>query len=150
MSLKYRDVDEKQRSEKFFTVHLSQDKRTRILTGVGMNARTNERGMKMAIPFTAEQLVAQELARSNAWEQTTYHGPYLIADLRKVFDRLHQPNDWKGPILAHIPHETFAICKAAVAYFAGSELKVDGVLIGSEPPGMLQVRANGYRADVGA
>jgi hypothetical protein len=97
-----------------------------------------------------DETLAHELARNREWEETTFHGPYRIADLRRVFDRLCDPGDWKAPILAKIPHETFSIAKAAVAFFTGSELKVEALLTGCADGGKLRVSADGYRAVIGA
>jgi len=71
-----------------------------------------------------------------------YRG-YKVSDIRKTFNALCDPNDWRRPIDAWIPHQLFGIAAAAVEFFTCTELKVVG---GPQPlTGKILVHADGYR-----
>lgn len=72
----------------------------------------------------------------------TYRG-YVIADIRKTFDALQNPGDWKDEINAWIPHQLFGLAAVAVEFFTCTELKI---VAGPQPlTGKIRVHADGYR-----
>ena len=72
-----------------------------------------------------EKVLADEQAAMEAEETQEYRG-YTVADLRKTFNALTDPKDWKGPICAWIPASLFGEASAAVEFFAAASLKITG------------------------
>ena len=68
---------------------------------------------------------------------------YPIEDLKKVFDKICNPDDWKDEINALIPAELYEIAAEAVEFYTTTSLKVIG---GPELlTGRILVHAIGYR-----
>lgn len=71
-----------------------------------------------------------------------YQG-FTIADLRKTFEALQNPDDWRSPIDAWIPRQLYEIARVAVDYFTATSLDVVG---GPQPiSGKILVHSDGYR-----
>ncbi len=76
-------------------------------------------------------------------EEVQEYKGYKVADMRRTFEKLCDPQDWKAPIHALIPHQLFGLAAVAVEFFTCTELKVVG---GPEPlTGRILVHADGYR-----
>ncbi|MFQ5684952.1 MAG: hypothetical protein ACE5HC_16990 [Candidatus Binatia bacterium] len=65
----------------------------------------------------AVKSVAEEVKRIE--RETQYKG-YCVSDLRKVFDRIADKKDWKGPIYATCPGESVALVVAAIEFFTAT------------------------------
>jgi len=48
--------------------------------------------------MTADQMRRAVVAEQEAFEATTWSDGYLIADLRKAFEKVQDPNHWKNPV----------------------------------------------------
>lgn len=59
-----------------------------------------------------------------AYETTQYHDGYTVADLRKVFDRCKNPQDWKAAIAVQVPGELVNITIAAIQFFTATTPRV--------------------------
>ncbi len=76
-------------------------------------------------------------------EKVQEYKGYKVAEIRRAFEALCDPQDWKAPICAWIPHQLFGLAAVAVEFFTCTELKVVG---GPEPlTGRILVQADGYR-----
>lgn len=60
--------------------------------------------------------------------------------LKEAFDLIKNKQHWKGRIKATIPDSQFDVCKEAVEFFTGTELKVTETL----PNGKIRVESVGY------
>ena len=67
---------------------------------------------------------------------------YSVEDMRKVFEKIEDPTNWKNEINALIPHHLFGIAADAVEFYTATKLEVVG---GPEPlTGRILVHAPGY------
>lgn len=100
--------------------------------------------------MTIDQVIAAEKADREAFEAktvaTTIGGvDYTIADLRKAFDAVADPDDWKAEFTAYVPHDAVPVVLAAVEFFHADRPAVVGI----EPaPGLGRavVSGHGYQA----
>ena len=68
-------------------------------------------------------------------------GPYTRGQLNDMFDRLHDPGDWKAPIEAWVREVDLDLAQAAVEFYTATEVAVvawDGRYC--------KIKAAGYRA----
>ncbi len=66
-----------------------------------------------------------------------------VGDLRKVFDRIVNPDDWKAPWAANVPHQLVGIVKRAVVFFHADE----PIVVGLVPiTGKVRMEGRGYMA----
>ncbi|HSW45459.1 MAG TPA: hypothetical protein VLM89_07805 [Phycisphaerae bacterium] len=96
--------------------------------------------------MTTDEVVAKiaaEEAQFQARMDEQVVDGFKVGDMRKVFERLVDPKDWRGPIAALIAPGLFPIAKAAVEFYTATELKVVG---GPEQlTGRVAVHSVGYR-----
>ncbi|MBZ5499079.1 MAG: hypothetical protein LAP85_21990 [Acidobacteriia bacterium] len=57
-----------------------------------------------------------ECPYGRAWEDRTVYKGFRVSDLRKVFNKLANPQDWRGPIAASMPGEAVLGACAAIEY----------------------------------
>jgi hypothetical protein len=89
------------------------------------------------------QTIAQIEAEMLEAEAHQEYKGYKVSEIRKVFDAMADPDDWRAPIEAWIDHKLFGIAAVATEFFTCTELKVIG---GPEPlTGRILVQADGYR-----
>lgn len=89
----------------------------------------------------AAEFVAEIERERIAYEaEETFEG-FLLSDLRRAFEAVQNPNDWKAPIKASIGKGSLAVTTTAVGFFTGTTLRV----VGFDANG-LRVEADGYRA----
>jgi hypothetical protein len=55
-----------------------------------------------------------------SWEDRTFYQGFRVSDLRKIFEKLADPQDWKGPIAATMPGEAVMGACAAIEYFTAT------------------------------
>jgi len=68
---------------------------------------------------------------------------YSIADLRKVFDAVCNPEDWKAPWAAFVPHQIVPVVMASVEFFHADRPTVGGI----QPlTGKVSMMGKGYQA----
>jgi hypothetical protein len=84
------------------------------------------------------KLEAEELA---AEEEQTFKG-HKIADLRKVFQKVQNQNDWKSPWAATVPHQVVGMVMAATEFFHADRATVVGI---EQLTGRVLLRGNGYQ-----
>lgn len=87
-----------------------------------------------------EKLNAMEKERMESPELV--HGAYTYGELKKAFDAVCDPTDWKAPIMAAMPGEAVNIVVAAIEFFTATNPKV-GVAVGTM---RYVVTSEGYRA----
>jgi len=88
------------------------------------------------------KILEEETEAQRRIDEQKYRG-HRIGDLRRVFDRVADPEDWRGPIRCWIPHDLFKAAAAAVEFFTCTELKV---VAGPQAlTGCILVEADGYR-----
>lgn len=95
--------------------------------------------------MTTEQLIAEENAKRAAWESETVATPEgdTIADLRRCFEAVSDPDDWKAPIAVAAPAAMVTLIIRAVWHFHADTLEIVGV----QPiTGLVTLRGHGYRA----
>jgi hypothetical protein len=65
--------------------------------------------------------ILADLAAATAMQEATqrYKG-YTVADLRTVFEALHTPQDWKGPIAVTMTGDSVLTATAAIEFFTGT------------------------------
>jgi len=98
--------------------------------------------MKETDERMAALVAKMEEERIGAEAHQEYKG-YKVADIRRVFDSLADPEDWRAPISRWIPHDIVGIAQVAVEYFTCTELKV---VAGPQAlTGYVLVQADGYR-----
>ncbi|GEM_PF-2845850 len=86
---------------------------------------------------------AKEEARALEAEANQEYRGHTIANMRKAFDLLADPDDWRAPIDAWIDHRAYGLAAAAVEFFTCTELQIIG---GPQPlTGRILVHADGYR-----
>ncbi|MGA2260003.1 MAG: hypothetical protein ABSH28_01055 [Acidobacteriota bacterium] len=59
-----------------------------------------------------------------SWEDLTFYKDFRVSDLRKLFEKLADPKDWKGPIAATMPGEAVLGACAAIEYFTATVPRV--------------------------
>jgi hypothetical protein len=74
----------------------------------------------MADTIDWEAILADERAQQAAWEATQTYKTFTIAALRRVFDAVCDPADWKGPITAVCTGEMVLITVAAIDFFTST------------------------------
>jgi hypothetical protein len=94
---------------------------------------TTEYGDAMLARFVAEIAEYEAIQR--------YKG-FMVADLRKVFDALCDPQDWQGPITATMPGEAVLAATTAIEFFTGT---VPRVVLNMKTRHYV-VESEGYRA----
>lgn len=52
------------------------------------------------------------------------HGKFTIADMEAAFDKVSDPEDWRGPIDAIVSGSEIDVTEAAVIFYTGSVPKV--------------------------
>lgn len=72
----------------------------------------------------------------------TAHGE-TRGDLREVFDRVCDPEDWKAPIAAYVPHQLVGRVLRAIEFFHADTAKAVGI---QPVTGKVLVQGNGYQA----
>lgn len=72
----------------------------------------------------------------------TAHGE-TRGDLRDVFDRLCDPDDWKAPIAAYVPHQLVGRALRAIEFFHADTAKAVGI---QALTGKVLIQGNGYQA----
>ena len=95
--------------------------------------------------MTTEQLIAEENAKRAAWESETVATPEgdTIADLRRCFEGVCNPDDWKAPVAVAAPAAMVTLIIRAVAFFHADTLEVVGV----QPiTGLVTLKGHGYQA----
>jgi len=103
---------------------------------------TREQAMKQADERMAALVAKMEAERIKAEAEQEYRG-YKVADIRRVFDAISDPEDWRAPISRWIPCDMVGIAQVAVEFFTCTELKV---VAGPQAlTGYVLVRADGYR-----
>ena len=71
--------------------------------------------------MTIEEIVKQEEDSRREWESATIgHKGFTVAQLRAMFDQLHDADDWKAPILATVNGEGVMLAVAAIEYFTAT------------------------------
>lgn len=70
--------------------------------------------------------VAEMEGRNREWEATTKAGGYWVAELREAFEAVEDKEHWKNPIRASVHHSRVAVTGAAVMYFHGSKVSIEG------------------------
>lgn len=75
-------------------------------------------------------------------EDAIMKGPYTVAELRKAFEAVQDPDDWRAEIDAWIDHEDYNVTNAAITFFTGAE--IDAVTQVTPIKGM-GIHAVGYR-----
>lgn len=73
---------------------------------------------------TIEQVRAAEAAARHAYEETTRFKGYTIRALRRMFDTLCDPDDWKAPIAAWVSGEAVLEAVAAIEFFTATHPRV--------------------------
>lgn len=64
-------------------------------------------------------------AEIQAMEAETEFAGFKVSYLRKVFDKMADPDDWKAPIAASMPEKLVNAATAAVDYFTAAGAHVD-------------------------
>jgi len=101
-----------------------------------------EQAMKEADGRMAALVAKMEQERIEAEAHQEYKG-YKVADIRRVFDAISDPEDWRAPISRWIPCDMVGIARVAVEFFTCTELKV---VAGPQVlTGYVLVQADGYR-----
>lgn len=92
---------------------------------------------------TYEAILAEEKAARAAFEaKETFKGE-KIADLRKVFDGIKNPQNSKAPWAAAVPHQIVGLVLKAVEFFHADKAAIVGV----QPiTGKVLMSGNGYQA----
>jgi hypothetical protein len=92
---------------------------------------------------TIEQILAEEKAAQETFEaKETYKG-HTIAQLRKVFEAIENPEGWKKPWAASVPHPVVNAVLVAVEFFHADKARIAGI----EPiTGNVLMSGNGYQA----
>jgi len=96
---------------------------------------------------TTEQILQQEETERQEWEAQTeafrlHDGQSLtVADARKLFDAVADPQNWKAPCAAFVPAPAAeAVCKA-IEFYHGARATVAGI----QPlTGKVLVESTGY------
>ena len=55
--------------------------------------------------------------------EATYGG-YTLDELKKAFDKVSDPEDWKGPIRATMPGEAVGVTCAAIEFYTATKARV--------------------------
>ena len=78
--------------------------------------RIQQIGMDVLIAdvLAAEEAIAEEIV-----------GGYPVKVLSAVFDRISDPDDWKGPISATMRGEAVGAAVAAIKFYTATDPKVD-------------------------
>lgn len=69
------------------------------------------------------KIAAEEAEFQARMDETVVDG-FKVGDLRKVFECLVDPKDWRGEIAALIPADLYPIARRAVEFYTATELKV--------------------------
>ena len=95
--------------------------------------------------MSAADIVAQEEKARAEYEANTVvtEEGETIATLRKVFDRVCNPTDWKEPWGAKVPHELVGVVMRAVEFFHADRPELVGI---EELTGRVIMTGRGYMA----
>jgi len=87
--------------------------------------------------MTADQMRRAVVAEQEAFEATTWSDGYLIADLRKAFEKVQNEANWKNPVDTIIPMAklaewekegiTLEAIENGITHFQGCVAKVKGI-----------------------
>lgn len=101
-----------------------------------------------AAVLSIDEQMAKAAAENAAYEATTVAAKVAgldltIADLRKVTDAVFDPENWRLPWSAYVPHDLVAVVLAAVEFFHADRAEVVGV---QELTGKVLLVGHGYQA----
>ena len=100
----------------------------------------------METTMTLDQVIAEENARRAVWESETVASSEgdTIADLRRCFEAVSDPDDWKAPVTVAAPAAMVRLIIRAVEFFHADTPEVVGV----QPiTGLVTLRGHGYQAN---
>jgi len=78
--------------------------------------------------------------RSETFEKHNQYGGHAIAELRKAFEQVEDPEDWRGPISSLVEVADLDLVMTAISYFTGTEAVVEGF-----SDELRRVTSEGYR-----
>jgi hypothetical protein len=94
------------------------------------------------VGLTTEEIMARlEVEQLTAEEEQTFKG-HKIADLRQVFEKVQNQDDWKAPWAAAVPHQVVGMVMAATEFFHADRATVVGI---EQLTGRVLLRGNGYQ-----
>lgn len=98
--------------------------------------------MSTYVGLTTEQILANLKAEElTAEEEQTFKG-HKVADLRKVFQKVQNTDNWKSPWAAAVPHQAVGMVLAATEFFHADRATVVGI---EQLTGRVLLQGNGYQ-----
>jgi hypothetical protein len=92
--------------------------------------------------MTTEQILARlEVEQLAAEEEQTFKG-HKVSELREVFQKVQNGDNWKSPWAAVVPHQTVGMVMAATEFFHADRATVVGI---EQLTGRVLLRGNGYQ-----
>jgi hypothetical protein len=92
--------------------------------------------------LTTEQILAKLEAEELAAEEGQMFKGHKVTDLRKVFEKVQNQDDWKAPWAAAVPHQVVGMVMAATEFFHADRATVVGI---EQLTGRVLLQGNGYQ-----
>lgn len=91
---------------------------------------------------TVKQILAEEEKSRQEWEAQMTHKGFKVSFLRLVMEKVQNPEGWKLPWAASVPHQAVGAVLTAVEYFHADKARINGI----EPIiGNVLMSGNGYQ-----
>jgi hypothetical protein len=94
------------------------------------------------VGLTTEEILARLDAEERAAEEEQTFKGHKVSELREVFQKVQNQNDWKAPWAAAVPHQTVGMVMAATEFFHADRATVVGI---EQLTGRVLLRGNGYQ-----
>jgi hypothetical protein len=94
------------------------------------------------VGLTTDEILARlEAEELTAEEGQTFKG-HKVCELRKVFQKVQNADNWKAPWAGAVPHQIVGMVMAATEFFHADRATVIGI---EQLTGRVLLRGNGYQ-----